>query len=269
VERTLGLIAGAGGLPALIAQRARTQGWRVVAFAFSAVTDLTAAVDRVVPSRLTEVGAVLEMLGRERATAAVLCGRFSMGEVLRARAGDDLGRDLATRAGSRVDVKLVEAVIATLASVGIEVLDQREFLADFLLAAGCWSHRVPTEPEWSEIRHGLALARQLADHRIGQTVVLRHGVVTAVEAVEGTTEAIRRGTTLAGPGAVVVKAVAGDHDYRIDTPAIGVETIAAAVAGGAAVLAVEAGRVISLERTAVLEAVDAAGMALVSADDAG
>jgi len=268
VERTLGLMAGAGVLPALIAERARTQGWRVVAFTFSGAADLGGAVERVVPSRLTEVGAVLGALSGKRVTAAVLCGRFSMGDVLRAEPGDDMTHDLAARAGSRVDVKLVETVIAMLASVGVEVLDQREFLRDLLLAAGSWSRRSPTEAEWSEIRRGLALARQMADQRIGQTVVLRRGAVTAVEAVEGTTEAIRRGTALGGPGAVVVKAVAGDHDYRIDTPAIGADTIAAAVTGGAAVLAVEAGRVLLLERATVIAAADDAGMALVSADGA-
>lgn len=261
-------MAGAGVLPALIAERARRQGWRVVAFTFAGAADLGGVVERVVPSRLTEVGAVLAALSGEGATAAVLCGRFSMGDVLRAEPADDTTHDLAARAGSRVDVKLVEAVIAMLASVGVEVLDQREFLGDLLLAAGCWSRRSPTEAEWSEIRRGLALARQMADQRIGQTLVLRRGAVTAVEAVEGTTEAIRRGTALGGAGALVVKAVAGDHDYRIDTPAIGTDTIGAAATGGAAVLAVEAGRVILLERAAAIAAADEAGMALVSADGA-
>ena len=262
-------MAGAGVLPALIAERARAQGWRVVAFAFSGTVDLGGAVARVIPSRLTEVGAVFPVLAEERVTAAVLCGRFSMGEVLRAEPGDDLTQNLAGRAGSRVDVKLVETVIGLLASVGVEVLDQREFLGDLLLASGCCSRRTPTDEEWTEIRRGLVLARQMADQRIGQTVVLRRGVVTAVEGVEGTTEAIRRGTALGGAGAVVVKAVAGDHDYRIDTPAIGPDTIAAALAGGAAVLAVEAGRVLLLERTAVIRAADDAGLALVSADGVG
>jgi DUF1009 family protein len=269
VERTLGLMAGAGVLPALIAQRARTQGWRVVAFTFSGAADPGNAVARVVPSSLTELRSVLATLAEEHVTAAVLCGRFSMGEVLRAEPGDDVAQDLAGRAGSRVDVKLVETAIAVLASVGVEVLDQREFLGDLLLVSGCCSRRTPTDEEWAEIRRGLVLARQMADQRIGQTVVLRRGVVTAVEGVEGTTEAIRRGTALGGPGAVVVKAVAGDHDYRIDTPAIGPDTIAVAAAGGAAVLAVEAGRVLLLERASVIRTADDAGMALVSADGLG
>jgi DUF1009 family protein len=90
--------------------------------------------------------------------------------------------------------------------------------------------------------------------------------VTAVEAVEGTTEAVRRGTAQAGPGAVIVKAAAGDHDYRFDVPTIGLETVQAATAGRAAVLAVEAGRVAVLDHAAIVREADAAGLALVGVE---
>jgi hypothetical protein len=269
VERTLGLMAGAGALPALIAERARGQGWRVVEFAFPGAADLGRRVERVIPSLLTEIRAVLEAVRGERVAATVLCGRFSMADLLRTETGDAQALELVARAGARVDVKLVEAVIAAFAAVGVEVLDQRAFLGELLLGPGCWSRRAPTEAEWGEIRRGLSLARLLANQRIGQTVVLRHGAVTAVEAVEGTTEAIRRGAALGGPGTVIVKAVARDHDYRIDTPAVGPETIAAAADGEAAVLGVEAGRVMMLEREATVRAADAAGLALVSVDEVG
>jgi DUF1009 family protein len=269
VERTLGLMAGAGGLPALIAERARVQSWRVVQFAFSGATDLGQRVDAVVPSLLTEGAAVLEALRAQRVSSAVLCGRFSMPDLLRTESADREALEVAARAGSRVDFKLVEAVIGVMATVGVEVLDQRVFLGDLLLGPGCWSRRQPTEAEWSEIRRGLGLARLMADQRIGQTVVLRHGVVAAMEAVEGTTEAIRRGTRLGGPGAVIVKAIARDHDYRIDTPAIGPETIAAATEGRAAALGVEAGRVMLLERETTIRAADVAGLALVSVNETG
>jgi DUF1009 family protein len=98
---------------------------------------------------------------------------------------------------------------------------------------------------------------------VGQTVVVRRGAVTAVEGIEGTTEAIRRGTALAGPGAVVVKAVARDHDYRFDTPTIGPESLEAAAAGAAAVVAVEAGRVLLVDREESVARANAAGIALL------
>ena len=148
----------------------------------------------------------------------------------------------------------------------IELLDQRPFLGDWVGAARTWSAREPTEAEWSDIRRGFAVARVMAQASVGQTVVVRRGAVSAVEAIEGTTEAIRRGTALSGTGAVVVKGVAAGHDFRFDTPGIGPETLEAAAAGGASALAIQAGCVLILEREATIRCADKAGMALVSVD---
>lgn len=271
MERTLAVMCGAGALPALVAARARAEGWRVVAFTFDGASDLTVHAERLIPSRLREFGPILSGLKDEGVTAAVLVGQFAMTDVLktRAAAADEAALSLQDRAGSRIDSRLVEGIIALFAGVGVEVLDQRRFLGDLVPAAGCWSRREPTTSEWSEIRRGLSLARAIADASIGQTVVLRYGAVAAVEAVEGTTEAIRRGTALVGAGAVIVKATARTHDYRFDTPTIGPETVSTAAAGGAAVLAVEAGRVAILDHDAAVRAADAAGLSLLSVDDAG
>jgi len=102
---------------------------------------------------------------------------------------------------------------------------------------------------------------------VGQTVVVKRGAVVAVEAIEGTTETIRRGIVVAGgQGAVVVKAAARDHDYRFDMPTVGPETIEVAAAGGVSVVALEAGRVLILDREACLRVADGAGMALVGVE---
>lgn len=259
-------MSGAGLLPARMAAEARRQGWRVVAFTFGEA-DLGGAVDRAIPSRLDELGAVLGRLRDEGASAALFSGRFAMSDVLRTDAADAGARAVMRRAGSRIDARLAEAVIGTLAGMGIEVLDQRRFVGDWLDGGGCWSARRPTETEWSDVRRGLELARLAADAHVGQTVVLRDEAVTAVEAVEGTSEAIRRGTRLGGPGAVIVKAVARDHDYRFDAPMIGLDTLEAAAAGGAAVIAIEAGRVLILDREAVVRRADECGIAIVSVGD--
>lgn len=256
-------MCGAGVLPARMAAEARRQGWRVVAFTFGDAPGVERHAARTIPSRLAEPGAVLTGLRDEDVHAALFSGKFSARDALAARPGDAAAHALEARAGSRMDVRLIEVVIATFAEMGITVLDQRPFLGAGLTAAGCWSAREPTEEERRDVERGLGLARLLADARVGQTVVVRRGAVTAVEAIEGTTEAIRRGTALAGPGAVVVKAVARDHDYRFDTPTIGPESVEVAAAGGAAVLAVEAGRVLLLDREESVRLANAAGLALV------
>jgi DUF1009 family protein len=160
----------------------------------------------------------------------------------------------------------VQTVVATLGQMGIEVLDQRRFLGDWIGRSGCWSSRAPTDTEWADVQRGLRVARLVADAGVGQAVVVKLGAVTAVEATEGTTETIRRGLAQAGPGAVVVKAVAREHDYRFDTPGVGPETIEAAASGGAKVLAVEAERVLVLDRDECLRIANQAGMALVGVE---
>jgi DUF1009 family protein len=168
-----------------------------------------------------------------------------------------------------VDDNITAAIEATLAGLGIALLDQRPFLGDWLGGARTWTVRAPGEAEWADIRRGFAVARALAEASVGQTVVVKRGAVGAVEAIEGTTEAIRRGTALSGPGAVVVKAVAGGHDFRFDVPAIGPESLEAAARGGATAVAIEAGRVLLLEPETTIRCAEAAGIALVSADAGG
>lgn len=264
MERSLGLMCGAGMLPARMAREARRQGWRVVAFTFGDARDVAGLAARVVPSRLNEAASVLPVLQEERVEAVLFSGKFWMRDLLRGERRDGALAAVTERAGGMMEKQLLDAVVATLASLGIELLDQRPFIGDWVEGTGCWSARQPTEVEWEDVRRGLAVARLNADAGVGQAVVVKRGAVTAVEAVEGTTETIRRGLALAGPGAVVVKAVARDHDYRFDTPTIGPDTLGAAAAGGAAVMAVEAGRVLVLERAETVRVADDAGMALVS-----
>ena len=262
-------MCGAGALPARMATEARRQGWRVVAFAFPGSGDLTAVADAIVPTRIEAMGPVVEALAREKVSAVAFSGKFWMGDLLAAGPPDAVHARMAARAGALLDGNISGAIEATLAGLGIELLDQRPFLGDWVGAPRTWSAREPSEAEWSDIRRGFAVARVMAQASVGQTVVVRRGAVSAVEAIEGTTEAIRRGTALSGPGAVVVKGVAAGHDFRFDTPGIGPDTVEAAAAGGAAALAIEAGCVLMLEREATIKRADAAGMALVSVDGGG
>jgi hypothetical protein len=263
VERALGLMCGAGVLPALMAVQARRQGWRVVAFAFADAAGVMPHADRVVPSRLSELGPVLTLLQEEKISGVLFSGRFRLDDVLRTDVTDAAHARMAGQAGALVDTRLTAVAVSTLSALGIELLDQRPFLGEALAGEGCWTTRTPSEAEWDDVRRGLEVARLAADASVGQTVVVKRGAVSAVEAVEGTTETIRRGTSLSGPGAIIVKVAATAHDFRFDTPVVGPETIAAAAAGRAAAVAVEARRVLVLDREATVRSADAAGIALL------
>jgi DUF1009 family protein len=263
VERRLAVMAGAGVLPGRAAAEAARQGWRVVALAFDEAADLGAHAERVVPSTITDVQAVLRTLADERVQAAIFVGKFWKQRVFDAYGGaDDAGLRLASSGLS--DDALAGTVLATLAGMGIEVLDQRPFLSPWMMGVGTLTSREPAPGEWEEIRAGFALARRLAEHRIGQTVVRSRGVTLAVEAAEGTDETIRRGVKLAGRGAVVVKAVAEGHDFRFDIPTVGPATIAAMADGGATALAVDGGKVLLVDREEAVRTADRAGIAMVS-----
>jgi UDP-2,3-diacylglucosamine hydrolase len=263
VERRLAVMAGAGVLPGRAAAEAVRKGWRVVALAFDEAAGLGAHAERVVPSTIKDIQAVLQTLGDERVQAAVFVGKFWKQRVFDAvGATDEAGLRLA-RSGLSDDA-LAGTVLATLSGMGIEVLDQRPFLAPWMMDDGTLTSRAPSPAEWEEIRAGFALARRLAEDGIGQTVVRSRGVTLAVEAVEGTDETIRRGVGLAGPGAVVVKAVAAGHDFRFDIPTVGPATIAAMADGGATALAVDGGKVLLVDRDEAVRAANAVGIAVVS-----
>jgi len=265
VERSLGLMCGAGDVPALMARQARRQGWRVVAFAFAPPSAGVAGdAVRVVASDIREMGPVVATLLEEKVSGVLLSGKFWMSDLLRAERVDETHRDMAARAGGLLDGNVKTVLLSTLTAMGIELLDQRGFLGDGLPRDEVLGARMPSEAEWADVRRGLEVGRAVATLSIGQTVVVRRGAVSAVEAMEGTTAAIRRGTALSGPGAVVVKTVGADHDFRFDVPTIGPETIEAAAVGAAAVVALEAGCVFVLDRAATTRRADAAGIALVS-----
>jgi len=266
MERRLAVMAGAGVLPGRAAAEATRQGWRVVALAFDEAAGLDAHAERVVPSAITDIQAVLRVLAAERVQAAVFVGKFWKQRLFdKFGEADEAGRRLAR--GGLSDDALAGMVVATLAGMGIEVLDQRPFLSPWMMGPGLVTSREPSPAEWEEIRAGFALARRLAEHGIGQTVVRSRGVTLAVEAAEGTDETIRRGARLAGRGAVVVKAVAAGQDFRFDIPTVGPATLAAMEEGGATALAVEGGKVLLVDGDEAVRMADRAGIAVVSVDD--
>ena len=266
MERALGLMAGAGVLPGRAAAEASRQGWRVVAFAFDDAPDLDTHADAVIPSRLEDISAVLSELASRGVSAALFVGKFAKQRVFaqRGRNADAAALGLARQGLS--DGALGEMVVATLAQLGIEVLDQRQFFSPLMAAAGVLTARGPTAEELAEMKQGFAVAHHLAALGIGQTVVRALGVTVAVEAIEGTDETIRRGTALAGPGAVVIKAVAPSQDYRFDIPTVGLATLEAMIGGGATALGIAGGRLLVMDREEVIRRADHFGIAVAGLD---
>src|SRR5262245_212139 len=200
MAEALGLVGGAGALPALMAREARRAGWRVVAVALAETEPLASHSDRVVPIRLGDVAPILAALGEEEIRHVVLSGRVRKDVLFQGAPLDAPARQFLAQAADWTDESLLNTAVRGLMSMGIEVLDQRQFLAPWLVSPGLVAGPAVRPELEADVARGLALARELAGRGIGQTVVLRAGSVAAVEAMEGTDEAVRRGLTLAGRG---------------------------------------------------------------------
>ena len=141
-------------------------------------------------------------------------------------------------------------------------------MPDCLAPAGVLTAEQPGERERADLEYGLTIAREIGRLDIGQTVVVKDGVVVALEAIEGTDACIlRAGKLTSQEGAVVVKVAKPDQDMRFDVPAVGVRTIETLKDAGVKTLGVEAGRTLLLEPERLVAAADQAGIVIVGLRD--
>jgi DUF1009 family protein len=251
-----------------VAAAARARGRRVVAIGFHGETDprLATAVDTLTWLHLGELEALIVALRAGGASEAVMVGKVAKTNLFgdHARLRPD-ARALALLAGlrERNDDSILRALADALAAEGVPLRPQAELVPDLVAGEGVLGAVAPSESQRAEIAFGFPIAKALGAVDVGQTVVVRERAVLALEAIEGTDEAIRRGAALGGPGVVVVKVAKPGQDPRFDVPAVGPDTLDAMIEGKAAVLAVEAGRSFLLERSEVVRRADAHGIALV------
>jgi hypothetical protein len=262
----LGILAGSGRLPFIAAAEARAQGLRVVAVAVREETDpeLAARVDAIHWVHVGQLGAVVRALREERVTEAILMGKVEITRLFSRARPDLLGAKALLRARDLRGDSLLEAIVDALAAEGIRVLETPRFLGPLMVPAGRLTRRGPTAREQRDIGLGREIARQIAALRIGQTVVLKQGTVLAVESVEGTDAAIRRGGELGRGGVVVVKVSRPDQDLRFDLPTVGPETLSALRDASATALALDAGRALLLDRDRFVAGADELDLAVVA-----
>ena len=159
---------------------------------------------------------------------------------------------LLNRLRNRKDDTIMLAIVDELAKDGLEVVDQTLYLKPLMPEAGVLTKRQPTEAEEADIRFGFVTAKAIGGMDIGQTVVVKHKAVMAVEAIEGTDACIRRGGALGRGEAVVVKVAKPNQDMRFDVPAVGLTTLASMLESHCTILAVEAGRTLFVNQEQVL-----------------
>jgi UDP-2,3-diacylglucosamine hydrolase len=262
----LGLIAGNGVFPLLVARGARDAGVRVVAVAHLGETEeeIAELVEACTWVRVGELGKIIKTFKQAGCTRAVLAGGIKKARLFRGFRPDLRGAAFLARVRSLHDDRLLRGIADELESEGMRVIASTDYMPSLVPAEGPLTRRALRSRERADVEFGLAVAKGVGRFEIGQTVVVKDGLVLAVEAVEGTDEAIRRGGQLARGGAVVVKVSKPGQDLRFDVPAVGPETIRLMAEVGATVLALEAGHTIVLEREETIAAADRAGLAIVA-----
>ena len=262
----LGLIAGCGELPLEVARSARRRGRSVVAVALHGQADpaLEAEVAEVCWLHAGEVARITGVLRAAGVAEAVLAGKLpkSLLEDPAALRLDAAALALLRRLPDRHDASILSGVADHLAGQGIRLLPQAQLVPELVATAGPYGDLLASREQLADLAFGWPLARAVAELGIGQTLVVRGRAVLAVEAIEGTDEAILRAGRIA-PGACVIKLAGPRQDPRFDLPAIGEATLSALARAKAAVLAFQAGTTLVLQREALVAAADAHGIALL------
>jgi hypothetical protein len=265
----IGLIAGSGRFPVLFAETARRRGVEVVAVAHRGETapELERVVSAITWIHPGELETMIRALAAAGVRRTVMVGGIAKPRLFRELRPDARALAVMARLGELRDDLVLRAVAAELESEGIAVVESTVYLQEIVPTAGLLAARAPSPEEWGDVRFGFRAAKVIGQFDIGQSVVVRHGAVLAVEGIEGTDATIRRAGQLANGGIVVVKVCKPTQDTRFDLPAAGPDTIRTLAEVRGRVLALEAGRTITLDRAEMIALADAAGIAVVAVDD--
>ena len=262
---TIGLIAGNGQFPKLFAETAKLAGVRVVAVAHTgeSLPGLDPFVEHLTWIKVGQLDTMISVFREHGVRRAVMAGGIHKAGLMEDFAPDARGLRLLERLTQWSDDALLRELAMELEHEGIEVVESTLFLESILTPEGVLTSTEPDQAQWRDVRFGMEVVKGIGTFDIGQTVVVKSGMVLAVEAIEGTDAALRRGGELARGGAIAVKASKPSQDLRFDVPAVGIETIAVCGEVGIALLALEAGKTLMFDRRGMMQAAEDAGLVVV------
>lgn len=250
---TIALIAGNGIYPETFVAAARKAGVKtLVAAAFTNETkpELAGMVDAFEWFRVGQLGKMISFFKKQGVTQTVMVGQIAPKNLF------DLRPDFRTlimmaKLKQRNAETLFGGIANELAKDGIALLPATTFLEDLMPKAGHVAGPQIKKRRQEDGEYGFKIAKESSRLDIGQTVVVKNGTVLAVEAFEGTNEAVKRGGALGRGGATMVKVSKPNQDMRFDVPVVGPDTIRTAAAAGVDLIAVEAGMTLLLGREEV------------------
>lgn len=268
MPEVLGIIAGSGQFPILVARGARAQGLGVVAVGFTNMTppDIAPEVDAYQEMHIGQLGRLIDYFREHGVQRVVMCGAISKPKALDVRP-DWRAAKLLFKMRGRGDDVILRAVAEELETENMRIAPPHLFVPNLLTPQGVLSRRKPDHREVEDIHFGLPIAEKLGEMDIGQCLVVKHKIVVAVEGIEGTDACVRRAGELAGEGCVVIKIFKPGQDSRVDMPALGLKTIQTLVEAKAACLAVAAGKSLFFDLDDSLELANEHGLSVIGLHD--
>ena len=266
IPAALGIIAGNGVYPRLLADSARKAGVKkIIAAAFTGETDAALAqhVDLLDWMPVGQLSRLLKFFRDQKVRHAIMAGQIAPKNLFDLRP-DWKALLLLGGLKQRNAESIFAAIADELAKIDVDFLPATTFLEDCLAQAGLIAGPKLSRREEEDVDLGWKIAKEIARLDIGQTVIVKNGTIVSVEALEGTNEAIKRGGTLARKGGVMIKVAKPDQDMRFDVPVIGIETLRVASEARLCVIAVEAGKTLLLERDAIVDLANRSKISIVA-----
>ena len=263
----IGLLAGAGKLPAMFANAAIELGYEVYAVALLDETDETLkdVATNYKKISIGQLDALIRHLKENDVVSVTMLGKVTKELLFNNKVQPDAAMTrLIMALPNRNDDTVMLAFINELQNAGMKAMDQTELIKKLMPPKGSITKSEPTESEKADIEFGFKVAKELGRLDIGQTVVVKNLAVMALEAIEGTDECILRGGELAKGDAVVVKVAKPKQDNRFDVPTVGLKTIESMIKAKAKVLAIEAGETLLVEKEKVAHLAEANGITITA-----
>ncbi|MFA5350019.1 MAG: UDP-2,3-diacylglucosamine diphosphatase LpxI [Candidatus Omnitrophota bacterium] len=264
--RKIAIIAGSGKFPLLAAKSAKSNNLKVITLSIISCADkgIEALSDKNYWIELGQGQRLLDIMKQESVTHAIMAGKVNKSVII--RQGIKLDREaraILSRVRDKKDDTILSAVTGRLKEAGIEFLDSTVFLKGFMSGKGVLTKKAPDKRCLQDIKFGFPIAKEMGSLDIGQSVIVKDKSGIAVGAIEGTDEAIKRAGQLAGRGGVVIKVSKPNQDMRFDVPVVGLKTVDAMRLSGASVLAMEAGKVLMLEKADMIQAANKIKLSIV------
>ena len=264
----LGIIAGAGELPVLLARAAVAHDRKpvVIQITKSDSQRFAGIADELHTYGVGQIQKIAQTLLDSGVKETVIIGKVERNILLRPFQIDATTIRILVQNRRKKPSAIVNAALTYLESAGLTILTQDRYLHHLLPQPGVLTARQPTANQCADIELGIDTARRMANMDIGQTVVVKNHIVLAIEAIEGTDATIQRGGNLGKKGVVVAKAAADHHDFRVDVPTVGMQTLEVLHQVKAGVLAVEARRTFVMDVDAFIKKAEEYKIAIVAVE---